>query len=725
MKASLKGLGGFKGMALAHGEKLGMAIVVALVLLLVYKAFQQQSLDAKHQPTELDRLISEAKGTVEKADFATAPAENIRKYKEITKVNETSIPEKAYNVPINWNPPVVPPTVLRTDPVLLAAQKLEANGGSGLLAFTNEAIRKQRALEAQQEAERLQKDQQKMQEREQKESESGRNSRTPANSRTDRTGRGGDVADPEHPNRRAVAGMARPAGIPTAGDEEIRTAYWATVLAKVPIKDQFKLYRDAFEKARGYVPEADVPHYLGFRVKRAEVIPGKEIKEDDYQPVSVYNGKGELIAPAIYTLAIYGQAGEEGKPVKRGMTTDWAAQSEEIVDPRYLDEGGVLAVPLPPLVGRDWGAEVTHSEIPLASKATDTEEETPKPDADKPAQPAATEEDFAAGDPAAAAAGGGRGRMPGGRGGGDMRGEGGGRSMYGGGERAMAMSTRGGGERGGGREYAGGGRGGMRADANGELSPQVPCWLLRFFDFSVEPGKKYKYRVQLVLQDPNQSSETGSLVSSDSLDAAVINRIKAEKAAKKKPLRVTEWSDPTPTVSIPLAGSVHVAAAKPASDRFNDEPSATLLVESFGSDDKGKSTQAAKEEDFKRGSVANMTKDVEVLGSKGSQPYIDLSPKFQFRTGITILDIDGGETLAKDVKKPARTLLMDQAGQLFVQNEIDDAGAVQLHRDIFSDPDKTPRGTRPGARGEAAPGGRGEPRAGNGFSQGFGGGRER
>ena len=32
-----------------------------------------------------------------------------------------------------------------------------------------------------------------------------------------------------------------------------------------------------------------------------------------------------------------------------------------------------------------------------------------------------------------------------------------------------------------------------------------PHWLLRFFDFSVEPGKKYKYRVQLVMLDPNYS----------------------------------------------------------------------------------------------------------------------------------------------------------------------------------------------------------------------------
>ena len=110
--------------------------------------------------------------------------------------------------------------------------------------------------------------------------------------------------------------------------------------------------------------------------------------------------------------------------------------------------------------------------------------------------------------------------------------------------------------------------------------------------------------------------------------------------------------------------------------------------------------QAAKEEDFRRGSVANMTKDVDVLVEQGRA--IDLQKNFPFRTGITILDIDGGNTLAKDVKEPARVLLMDQAGQLFVQNEIDDADAVQLHRDIFADEKDNKRGGRPNARGEGA-----------------------
>ena len=76
MKAS--GLGGIKALFLKHGEKLGMAIVVALALFLVYKALQQQSLDANHQPEKLDELIHKAKNDVESSSWDKASSEEIR-----------------------------------------------------------------------------------------------------------------------------------------------------------------------------------------------------------------------------------------------------------------------------------------------------------------------------------------------------------------------------------------------------------------------------------------------------------------------------------------------------------------------------------------------------------------------------------------------------------------------------------------------------------------------
>lgn len=720
MKAS--GLGGIKALFLKHGEKLGMAIVVALALFLVYKALQQQPLDANHQPEKLDELIRMAKNDVESSSWDKASEEERRESKPVKKAADKPIDVVAYRTEtwqIGPDPAVVPPVVLRTDPVLLPAQKLEATGGSGLLAFADEAIRKQRALEAQAEADRKAMAMQKENEKQQKEAEKGKSGRTAANPQ-DRS-RGGEIIDPEHPNRRAVTGIGRTAGIPVQGDEEIRPAYWAAVVAKVPIKEQLRLYQDALQNARGYDPDADSPRYLGYKVERVEVVPGEENKELVWKPVSVYNGKGTLIGPVVNLLALNGRAADEatGKKAAAGVADDWAAQPEEVVDPRYLDSDGVLAFPLPPLVGRDWGAEATHSEIPLASKATDAEPETPQPD-DKNAAPAATpaEDDFAAGDPSGASSGTRRrapvsvGRGGGGRGMGGMEGGEYGRGGGGYSERASAMMGRRGGE------GAPSGRGGA-GYGGASVAPQVPCWLLRFYDFSVEPGKKYKYRVQLVLQDPNQNSDTSTrLVSSDSLDKKVLDRLKAEKAAKHGRYRTTEgWSDPSPTVSIPLAGNVRVAAAKPASDRANDEPATTLLVESFGVDEKGKATQAAKEEDFRRGSVANMTKDADILVEQGRA--IDVQKNFAFHTGITILDIDGGSTLAKDVKEPARVLLMDQAGQLFVQSETDDADAVQLHRDIFADEKDNKRGGRPNARGEV-PGGQGFRPGAGGFQPGAG-----
>ena len=61
----------------------------------------------------------------------------------------------------------------------------------------------------------------------------------------------------------------------------------------------------------------------------------------------------------------------------------------------------------------------------------------------------------------------------------------------------------------------------------------------------------------------------------------MISRVREEKKRRKPsttPFRLTEWSKPSRTVTIPLAGSVNVAAAKPATDQFNSEPKATLLV---------------------------------------------------------------------------------------------------------------------------------------------------
>lgn len=164
---------------------------------------------------------------------------------------------------------------------------------------------------------------------------------------------------------------------------------------------------------------------------------------------------------------------------------------------------------------------------------------------------------------------------------------------------------------------------------------------------------------------------------------------------------VENWSDPSPTVGIPLSGGVKLVDVKvPSADKVNDEPSANLLVNSFDVDatDKNNAIQAANKKDFRRGGVANMTEKADYLVDGGLA--IDTDDNFKFVTGMTLVDIDGGKKLANSQTSPGRVLMMGPAGELYVHNELDDKPAVDYHKAIFEEhrsPDGGPEG--PGGRG--------------------------
>jgi hypothetical protein len=234
--------------------------------------------------------------------------------------------------------------------------------------------------------------------------------------------------------------------------------------------------------------------------------------------------------------------------------------------------------------------------------------------------------------------------------------------------------------------------------------------LLRFIDFSVEPGKKYKYRVKLVLKDPNYGLPQ-TVLSPTVLDrqAKEWQAARAENPKADRPFWriVDKWSDPSPAVGIPMAGNVRLADVKvPAADRVNDEPTVKMLVEAFDVDDAGTPIQAAAEKDFRRGYVANMVQDTEYLVDPMT---IDTQKDFKFFTAMTLLDVDGGTKIAgtRDMNYPARILVMGPAGEMYVRNELDDKSYVENHRAIFEKTDP-----RAGPGGPEGPGGFGRPGAG-------------
>ena len=216
--------------------------------------------------------------------------------------------------------------------------------------------------------------------------------------------------------------------------------------------------------------------------------------------------------------------------------------------------------------------------------------------------------------------------------------------------------------------------------------------LLRYFDNSVESGRRYRYRVRLVLRDVH------NMVPVKHLDKSVIDRRESKKNKKGEgPLyRFSEWSEPSPIASVPLPARLYVVGSTPAKEtNFYDEPEAEVLIKSLNSEF---ASEVAATEEFTRGSVVNIEKKAAVIwtSSTTKQEY----PEFLFRTGITVLGFTGGEKFSKNrnLLAPTRALLMDPAGRLFVQSELKDQETLEEFQAIL-EKDQDGRGRNPYGRG--------------------------
>jgi hypothetical protein len=456
--------------------------------------------------------------------------------------------------------------------------------------------------------------------------------------------------------------------VPLQGDERIERAYWACVVALVPVREQLNLFRETLEQARGYDINHDVPRYLGFFIERAEVAPGKEL---EWQHVALYDGqKKSLTANASLSAGPNHAIGASAvDKLYAAAAKDWAGgPAADVVDERLANR--VLTLPLPPLVGRNWGSSATHPKIHINPSELEEKFEQPTPQLVSDDQPTAITSAFGRSSAQLQSGPGIRmmGRMPNsfGYGPGSWRHN----ANYG--ELGTAYRS---------------GPAANSADPHA-LAPGVDYYLLRFFDFTVQPGRKYKYRVKLALADPNYD------MSSKTLAPAVLDR--QDKAAKsnhgRKPIfrLVDDWSSPSPTVGIPIGGNIRLVGVKrPSLEKLNDEPSSDLIVEAFALDKNGNAMQAATAEPkVQCGDVINLVRDAEYLGPG----YIDFQQDFRFFTGTTLVDMDGGTKLSRDFSAPSRVLLMGPAGQLFIHTELDDKPFVELHESIFEKPNPRHRG---------------------------------
>ncbi len=651
--------GGIKGLLFAHCEKMIAFIIILLAGYIVYVSTAVEGISKTH--TELNSAVSRSSSEYEQSRWVDLAKEDILESYSI-QTGDGQINGAAYLAEGSLNPNVVPPTVDRTDPKLLAADGLQVAAVTGLLAFIDENVRQERILEER----RLEQERDAERRKEAELNRDDRNQR--GNGRAGGFGRNNEE---DMKGRRPIPGnvRARDEGVDLQGDERIDRVSCAVVLAKVPVLEQYKIYTDMLKDAQGYNPTADIPEYRGYLVERTEVVAGQE---PDWQPVAVTRtGRPKnVVTSARIEKLIF----------------DWVQGQEPVMDPRF--EHPELTMPLPPLVGQLWKVgQIVHDDVPLLAETEalqqEMEEELEPEVLQDPDSPFGR-----------SMQGGGIGRNPGrmpGRGRGEMG------MPRGRGMRGMGMD----GEMGMGMGMSMGRRSGSQG-----IDEEVPHYMLRFFDFTVAPGRRYQYRVRVVLTDVNKRKT----IRQSYLSKEVAERI----ADKRSDVVMADWSPASPVVSVPLAGDVFVADAKiPKEEQHNSEPTIDLLVNTFELDEDRRAMRAETINTFSLGSVMNFKKDIETISS--DQRFLVEKDDFPFRTGITLCDVSGGEQLSRDESAPIKVLFMDSTGTLFVRDQSKDKEKINRYKSTYEE-DKN--GNNRGNERGFFPGGGGDDfRGGGGFEE--------
>jgi hypothetical protein len=412
---------------------------------------------------------------------------------------------------------------------------------------------------------------------------------------------------------------------------------WVVLTGLIPIEEQFQEYYEYFKTAQVRGP-GDVPAYVGYIVQRAEV-SSPDAGEPLRWSETFYSGKA-----------------------RRDAQLDWGSASrmtQDVVDPRFLDPEQRLNFPLPPSVDRGWDESVAHDpEIPLFRSDGEMyglgEAET--------LEAAEHENPFDVFDPT--------------------------RTFYGAPANVYNWSD---------SDYDGPMEGSYMP---GQVHGRTSYYLFRFFDFNVEPGKRYRYRVRLVLRNPNLGVEDRYLSPEMLADKQQIeqevkklgaeNKVSEARAAYRRWEMVeSDWTDPSELISVPRDSRLLAVSVQPPT-RVAGEPRGNVMVVSWVKD---LGIEAFREESVQRGKVANFlncrfpeTKpprrpSKRLLGEEegyyqpaGSLQTADASSPVNYLTDTLVLDMHGGERLpGKDrLNRPGTILLMDLDGTLVVRHELDD-----------------------------------------------------
>jgi hypothetical protein len=439
---------------------------------------------------------------------------------------------------------------------------------------------------------------------------------------------------------------------PTTKDSQLpvpQYAWFISGTAVIPHKAMAESFREALQSAEGYLPVRDQPLYFNYEVQRADVT-NKSVDELADEDWILRYTREQNVKQAAFS---------------------WAGYAQEVVPEEYRDLN--VTGYIPPVLLMDYTDFVTHPLIPMVSRR---EKQM------KAREEMMREEKFGADDLELAgpgSAGMGMGGM-----GMDM-----GMDMGMGMEMDMGMQM--------------GGMGSYGGMAMVEEDP-VDYKLMRFYDFASDrdpntprPGRKYVYRMRLAVVDPNFPANALQQPKVSSLSGEVYQRVsklmeaaEADKARKGHFQRWSDWSEPSPDISLPsftdyYAGPVEVSRVKELEVKgkkveYSPEPPTAKAV-NLNYNLQFRTFMPVWMESLKPGSVLSYEGPAELIDP------IDLVVKkvedAKITSQTTVIDIDGGRVLPmtgeSELEEPGMMLLFDENGSLKVTGEVEDQEMYRIY----------------------------------------------
>lgn len=344
--------------------------------------------------------------------------------------------------------------------------------------------------------------------------------------------------------------MGRPASGAGGGTDQGRE--WVVVTGLIPVGKEFREYDEKFANAEYTDINRDIPRYVFYDIERGT------LGED-----------GQIAWEKIELEKVY----EEEVDRWSGFGIDPVSAIHAV--PIFSPSLPALTMPCPPISNKSYGEEVAHlPEIPLLSDEQLEEQsfllKEQKELNEELLKSNKRDFDFsraqAAGDPQAP---GRPGQLPGGMGGGmgSMPGAGGGRPN----PATGAMSPR-----------------NMVAVSK---NMEEDYYLFRHFDFDVEPGKTYYYRVKLFLSNPNYGLDVNLVENSATVSQSTIE---------------TDFCEPSNPVALGMDSRILVETVEPA-PRLWSEPKVTVASIYFDQKNVQESLTTGKK--LARGQVANFLRE--------------------------------------------------------------------------------------------------------------------